>query len=47
MVEVLLTNLLAFRGVQIKFIEAFVKQLIGANHCLLELGESLRKFELL
>ena len=46
-IEVLLTDFLALRGVQIEFIEAFVEQLIGANHCLLELGEPLGEFELL
>lgn len=47
MVEVLLTYFLALGGVEIELIEAFVEELVGANDCLLEQGESFGEFELL
>lgn len=46
-VEVLLANFLALGGVEIELIEAFVEKLVGANDCLLELGESFGELELL
>ena len=42
-----MTDLLTFRCVEIKLIEAFVEELVGANDCLLKLSEAFRKFELL
>ena len=47
MVEILLADLLTFGSVEIKFIEAFMEELVGADDPLLELGELLGQFELL
>ena len=46
-IEILLTDLLTFRSVKIKFIEAFMEELVGADDSLLQLGELLGQFELL
>ena len=46
-IEILLTDLLTFRSVKIKFIEAFMEELVGTDDSLLQLGELLGQFELL
>jgi hypothetical protein len=38
-IEVFLANLLSFWCIEIKFVEALVQQLVGADHCLLQLRE--------
>jgi hypothetical protein len=46
-VEIFLADFLALGSVQIELIEAFVQQLVRADHGLFEVGEFLGEFELL
>ena len=46
MIEVLLTNFLTFWTVEVELVEAFMEELVGANHCLFKLSEPLGQFEL-
>ena len=45
--QVFLTDFLPLLGVQVKLVEAFVQQLVGADHGLFKLGEFLGQLELL
>lgn len=47
MVEILLTDFLALGSIEIELVEALMQQLVGADHCLLELSEALGATELL
>ena len=47
MIKVFLAYFLTFRSVEIKFIEAFMEELVGADDCLFELSEFFGEFELL